>query len=102
MRALRLAPVLVLLLLGLLLALGTEHLLLRLEPSDVGRDRIGLLRLLALRPLLLEGDREADVRRGVDRALGILTGQLKRTLQLLGVARVADLNRSHVRLRSDL
>jgi L-lactate dehydrogenase (cytochrome) len=38
--------------------------------------------------------------RGVDRAIGILAGQLKRTLQLLGVARVADLNRSHVRLRS--
>ena len=37
--------------------------------------------------------------RGVDRAIGILAGQIKRTMQLLGVARVADLNRSHVRLR---
>jgi L-lactate dehydrogenase (cytochrome) len=37
--------------------------------------------------------------RGVERAIGILTGQIKRTLQLLGVPRVADLDRSHVRLR---
>jgi L-lactate dehydrogenase (cytochrome) len=37
--------------------------------------------------------------RGVERAIGILTGQIKRTLQLLGVPSVAGLNRSHVRLR---
>jgi L-lactate dehydrogenase (cytochrome) len=37
--------------------------------------------------------------RGVDRAIGILSSQVRRYLQLLGVPRVADLNRSHVRLR---
>ena len=37
--------------------------------------------------------------RGVDRAIGILAAELTRTLQLLGVRRIADLNRSHVSLR---
>jgi L-lactate dehydrogenase (cytochrome) len=36
--------------------------------------------------------------RGVDRAAEILTTEVKRTMQLLGAARVADLNPEHVRL----
>ena len=37
--------------------------------------------------------------RGVDRAIGILTQEITRTLQLLGVRRAEELNRSHVSLR---
>jgi L-lactate dehydrogenase (cytochrome) len=37
--------------------------------------------------------------RGVDRAITILADEIARTLQLLGVRGVADLNRSHVSLR---
>jgi L-lactate dehydrogenase (cytochrome) len=37
--------------------------------------------------------------RGVDRAIAILSQEVTRTLQLLGVASVAELNRSHVSLR---
>jgi L-lactate dehydrogenase (cytochrome) len=37
--------------------------------------------------------------RGVDKAIAILSAEFSRTLQLLGVPRVADLNRSHVSLR---
>jgi L-lactate dehydrogenase (cytochrome) len=37
--------------------------------------------------------------RGVDKAIAILAAEIARTLQLLGVPRVADLNRSHVSLR---
>jgi L-lactate dehydrogenase (cytochrome) len=37
--------------------------------------------------------------RGVDRAIAILAREMSRTLQLLGVSGVAELNRSHVSLR---
>ena len=37
--------------------------------------------------------------RGVDRAISILSDEITRTLQLLGVSGVQDLNRSHVSLR---
>lgn len=37
--------------------------------------------------------------RGVDKAIAILSAEVTRTLQLLGVASVAELNRSHVSLR---
>jgi L-lactate dehydrogenase (cytochrome) len=37
--------------------------------------------------------------RGVDRAIAILAREVSRTLQLLGVSGVAELNRSHVSLR---
>jgi L-lactate dehydrogenase (cytochrome) len=37
--------------------------------------------------------------RGVDRAITILTAEITRTLQLLGVSSVAELDRSHVSLR---
>ena len=37
--------------------------------------------------------------RGVDKAIAILSAEMTRTLQLLGVPSVADLNRSHVSLR---
>jgi len=36
--------------------------------------------------------------RGVDRAVGILTGEVRRTMALLGVRRVEDLGPQHVRL----
>jgi L-lactate dehydrogenase (cytochrome) len=38
--------------------------------------------------------------RGVERAISILAGEITRTLQLLGVRDVAELNRSHVSLRN--
>jgi L-lactate dehydrogenase (cytochrome) len=37
--------------------------------------------------------------RGVQRAVDILTGEITRTLQLLGVDSVSGLERAHVRLR---
>jgi L-lactate dehydrogenase (cytochrome) len=37
--------------------------------------------------------------RGVDRAISILAGEIARTLQLLGVCGIGELNRSHVSLR---
>ncbi|MDX6333836.1 MAG: hypothetical protein QOG05_1176, partial [Streptosporangiaceae bacterium] len=37
--------------------------------------------------------------RGVDQAIGILSAEIARTLQLLGVRSVRELNRSHVSLR---
>ena len=37
--------------------------------------------------------------RGVERAITILAGEIARTLQLLGVSGVAELDRSHVSLR---
>jgi L-lactate dehydrogenase (cytochrome) len=37
--------------------------------------------------------------RGVQRAIAILAGEITRTLQLLGVASVRELNRSHASLR---
>jgi L-lactate dehydrogenase (cytochrome) len=40
----------------------------------------------------------AGGRAGVDRAIGILHGEISRTMRLLGVNRVADLNPDHVRL----
>lgn len=40
----------------------------------------------------------AGGRAGVDRAIGILRGEISRTMRLLGVNRVADLNPDHVRL----
>ena len=40
--------------------------------------------------------------RGVDRAIAILAREISRSLQLLGVSGVAELNRSHVSLRRDL
>ena len=38
--------------------------------------------------------------RGVDRAVQILDAEIVRTLALIGVSRVADLNTSHVVLRA--
>jgi L-lactate dehydrogenase (cytochrome) len=40
----------------------------------------------------------AGGQRGVARAADILTKEVRRTMALLGVSRVADLNPSHVRL----
>ena len=40
----------------------------------------------------------AGGQRGVARAAEILTMEVRRTMALLGVSRVADLNPSHVRL----
>ena len=37
--------------------------------------------------------------RGVDQAIGILGAEITRTLQLLGVRSIGELNRSHVSLR---
>jgi isopentenyl diphosphate isomerase/L-lactate dehydrogenase-like FMN-dependent dehydrogenase len=36
---------------------------------------------------------------GVERAIGILTGEIERTMRLLGVRSIADLDGSYARLR---
>ena len=43
----------------------------------------------------------AGGRRGVDRSIEVLRGEMTRTMKLLGANRIADLNPDHVRLRNN-
>jgi L-lactate dehydrogenase (cytochrome) len=43
----------------------------------------------------------AGGRRGVDRSIEILRGEMTRTMKLLGVSKISDLNPDHVRLRHE-